>query len=707
MEEEIILDDNKNNKEIEEINSLMNLGNVSNIIESKSFNNIFKQLKSDIKNEKLVKSAFNDSLDWKARFNLEKVDYYNGLPSEAEIKDIVSTYSSNSYFISNFLKYIGLKQTKNLFIDRDTKVYLNTLDDSLSLEEKLAKALIYVDAIKSRDIDKNSDKIKKISLEIIESIDKLGSFDTNTKEGLNKVIKAQSASLIYDQLRLADKTIYDEFKKKNPLKYYDIENKKALIYQIASNVKQDFYLKGKVVSTNGNLLDFKQGDGILSYSSFNSDKVQFGFINVERSAKELTNALYHASYSAADTYKFNPDVSVYGAFGNEFNSKYVMLNKSEKDLIALSNESNNVLASVQTVEYVMTSLVTTYTLSNLYKDLSLKGQYDLDKIAERSICINGETLYDLTEKCLEKNHDDLIGMKDLTKRNHARALVFLSAMNDPSKVITITNIKPYEDKLMPHTVILDKNYDKLIEACKNGHTIFDKFFHLFGKKYPEEIAAKTYKETIAQLNKTKYLNEITNKFETTYHKGLNILNSEIELRLDTNVSRKKLAIKELKEYKENIKTFTQEDKNNELSKNNEELSANQDEIDNLLKETNFKAENRVNKVPNIDYLSDLDKDIKTTNKKVDKKVNDNVINTNKEDLKEDNNIINSNNNIDLSNYIDKEEGLEYLLNKDLNNSNNVNMGNIISNDTRNDNAMRETNSKDESRDSIPGMSERD
>lgn len=555
MEEEIKLEDKK-------ILDAVSKLDYKELLENDEFKELFNEANTESNNVELLKEAFNPKAanfeEYNSNYHIDSIDRCDLLPSKEIIRSYLKQNSKEGFILDKLVEKVYPNKKGNIYVDRDASLYLFSLSDKYSLEEKMAKTLKYIDAIYTRDDKVNPDdsKIKPIILENIESLNLSYNMDLSSEQGFRNVIKLRHKAFLYDQFNDANKGIYERMFKNDPISYYKLSNLSCFYKYRNGAIVQDIFVKAEALTNYGSNLDVTDRKGILSYSSNKKKAIKDTTVNVTRIDEEIGKAFIDGINNKNIT-KFDADVSIYSIFGQDNGQKYNLI---DKDLDFYKNtKDQDIIASRSIVKKALENAQMYFLTNSFYEKLAKSSKQPLDDMLFNSIYINGSSLKELADDYLAKNNETMIGNSKVDKLDNARAIVLLQAFNDPTKVVSITSFVPSVEGVKANSVILNKNYDALVERCSKGHNIFARSMHALGLyKYEEEKVRDTFNKTISDLDKKSYLENINKKVNFTYREGLKEMNKNIEINvkanhLTNNLYRTPIEVEVLKDFsKEDI-----------------------------------------------------------------------------------------------------------------------------------------------------------
>lgn len=554
MEEEIKLEDKK-------ILDAVSKLDYKELLENDEFKELFNEANTESNNVELLKEAFNPKAanfeEYNSNYHIDSIDRCDLLPSKEIIRSYLKQNSKEGFILDKLVEKVYPNKKGNIYVDRDASLYLFSLSDKYSLEEKMAKTLKYIDAIYTRDDKVNPDdsKIKPIILENIESLNLSYNMDLSSEQGFRNVIKLRHKAFLYDQFNDANKGIYERMFKNDPISYYKLSNLSCFYKYRNGAIVQDIFVKAEALTNYGSNLDVTDRKGILSYSSNKKKAIKDTTVNVTRIDEEIGKAFIDGINNKNIT-KFDADVSIYSIFGQDNGQKYNLI---DKDLDFYKNtKDQDIIASRSIVKKALENAQMYFLTNSFYEKLAKSSKQPLDDMLFNSIYINGSSLKELADDYLAKNNETMIGNSKVDKLDNARAIVLLQAFNDPTKVVSITSFVPSVEGVKANSVILNKNYDALVERCSKGHNIFARSMHALGLyKYEEEKVRDTFNKTISDLDKKSYLENINKKVNFTYRDGLKEMNKNIEINVKANHLTNKLYRTPIEV--EVLKDFSKED----------------------------------------------------------------------------------------------------------------------------------------------------
>lgn len=608
MEEEILDDklpldynENKNivlnDKDYAILSDLMHNASVYDILKNETFKKFAHDLKNGLDLKHQTKKVYTlEDPEYKKvlqDYDIDKLDYYDKFSNVDGIKLGIEKINAKYYYGGQISKIFNeFEDHNNPYISRDTALYFESLDDSYSFEEKVAKTIRYVGAITKRDKSENHSDVSElypIALELMNSFNEPYEIDLNSEEGIVKYSQKNSQFVCINQLYDPKKDFYDYFIKNNPQTFYKAEINAEYLSYGGKDLVFDLLAKVKTLPMVGSFFNTTIAKAYYSYSNTEKyKKVIDTTSHVMRNYTEFSRILFEASRTNKNVFNFESDLTAYAAFGLDTKCNSPLKKMSVDKILHSKNSAIN--ASIDTFKLVMERMIPIYFGNKIISDVIT----DI-KFFQECLYIQGKSLKELTDKyVLDKGIAD----KDVARVESA---ILIEAFNNPNKVISLSLFQPTDKGIETKAVVIKKNYNTLLERSKDrSRSFFEKLkdHYIYKDKTYEQRLIDSQETAINKFLKTNTLKNIESSMMQKYNEPLKKYNEPAQKFYHTYM-RQKEALNDIRIQKERQNVIV-----NELNKNKSLLEKNDKEIEELLKTVDLKNIHINDEFNNIENLND-------------------------------------------------------------------------------------------------------
>lgn len=504
---------------------------------------IFKYNKDNVNSlefEKFINQVFIDAksrnLDEKIDRNiLRDIDASPMFKDKEAVRHSSTILSREHDFAMSFVKYALHANNVSLTTStsRDAIRYFLSLKRDTAAE-RTNKTFRYIKACQLRDADPSKcdySLMREITNELInDMLNARVNTNLSTSEGILHMNARMNQAFLIRQTFDADKDYFNKFREEEPYKYYQLMEKCAYYERYSEDTKFETTSLAGFTNANNKI----DPQGLVSYSRGTNSMFYNPNINISRNLNAINIAFFENSYTNKSVVNLNLDMSVYGALGKDNDLVYDHLNElslddfvNEASRIEGIGEDGNTEDVIDVYGTVGLSIKSVNTMLSFYKN-SFETQRELvnDFLEDKnyndyflsSICLNGRSLKDLASEYKESHNIEL-------KEFDLASAIFAHGINDPSKVVTFTNLVFKNNVISAKTCVVNKNYDYLTKRTKDNHTVVQKIGHAFGMKYNSEKMEKNQQDNLKQFN-NETLNRISKNFENKYINNFEHFNSK-------------------------------------------------------------------------------------------------------------------------------------------------------------------------------------
>ena len=493
-------------------------------------------------------------------YNLEEMgDRGFGNSSIFKNKDNVvkalKRYSLSRQFLSSLTTLVTNPLNSNLYISRDAQMApLLLVENPNDLNELLKNYMEYCNVIYARDLKQERD-IEKAFKYVDRMLDKYLAgpkiYDFESENGIYEFIKYTECRFMFEQMITFTKgndgkTSYEKYlKQKDPIKYYKLMDKMGVDSQYQYSAPAEIMAATGLCSPIGaaglkGLKDKVEGVAereILPIAeAYNKIKLKnsTGAISA-RNRLAISSCISDTMYQSFGVSNFNMDYSLYGVCGDG-SRKYSDLSKLSIEQLCekykfeestkYSNASNAKVAMTQAKEILTYDFMIMQLSNPVYKNTIGEAKI-CDNLGAHLLYVNGKSIDTLANEYISEH-----GKK--YSKDDVISAIFVNAINDPNKVMSLVSIVTTKNGFEPKVVTLNKNYSDL--AKNVSHSFFEHVAHFFGGKYKEDVKVEKQIDAIRNFNNKVNNQMIKDSFLAEF--GDDLLNAnKVELGIDKNANR--------------------------------------------------------------------------------------------------------------------------------------------------------------------------